>query len=56
MNLEAIEESKSRNLIKGEGPVIRSTRLEKHSRWNVQYHQSNNNNIVEAEGNKHGDS
>ncbi|XP_052177955.1 zinc finger CCCH domain-containing protein 13 [Diospyros lotus] len=55
MNSETIEESKSGNLMKGEGPMIRSTRLEKRSRWNVQHPQSNSNNIAEAEDNRHGD-
>ena len=35
MNSEAIEESKSRKLIKEKEHVIRSTRLEKRLRWNV---------------------
>ncbi|XP_052194189.1 uncharacterized protein LOC127802428 [Diospyros lotus] len=55
MNSEVVEESKSRKLMRGEGPVIRSTRSEKRSRWNVQHPQSNSNNTMEAEGNKYGD-
>ena len=35
--------------------MIRSTRLEKHLRWNVQCPQSNCSNTMEAEGNKNGD-
>jgi len=50
-----VEESKSRKLMKGEGHVIRSIKLEKQSRWNVQHPQSSSNNTMEAEGNKHGD-
>ena len=41
--------------MKRERPLIRFTRLEKHSKWNVQHPQSNSNNTVEAEGNKHDD-
>ena len=55
MNSKTVDESKSRKLMRGEGLVIRSTRLEKRSRWNVHRPQSNSNNIMEAEGNKHGD-
>ena len=53
MNLEAVKKSKSRKLMKRERHVIRFTRLEKRSKWNVQRPQSNSNNTVEADGNKH---
>ena len=45
------------NLMKGEGTLLGTIRLEKHSRWNVQNGQSNNNREAELEdngGNNHG--
>ncbi|XP_057505794.1 uncharacterized protein LOC130789083 [Actinidia eriantha] len=51
MNLEAAEELKSTNLMKGEGTLLGTIRLEKHSRWNVQNGQSNNNREAELEDN-----
>ncbi|PSS05801.1 Zinc finger CCCH domain-containing protein [Actinidia chinensis var. chinensis] len=51
MNVEAAEELKSTNLMKGEGTLLGTIKLGKHSRRNVQNVQSNNNREVELEDN-----
>ncbi|GFZ05536.1 hypothetical protein Acr_17g0011080 [Actinidia rufa] len=51
MNVEAAEELRSTNLMKGEGTLLGTIKLGKHSRRNVQNVQSNNNREVELEDN-----
>ncbi|KAL7216208.1 hypothetical protein ACSBR1_028205 [Camellia fascicularis] len=51
MNVEAAEESKSANLMKGEGTMMGTIRLQKNSRWNMQHSQYNNNKEAEIEDN-----
>ncbi|KAF5948441.1 hypothetical protein HYC85_014398 [Camellia sinensis] len=51
VNVEAAEESKSANLMKGEGTMMGTIRLQKNSRWNMQHFQYNNNKEAEIEDN-----
>lgn len=51
MNVEAAEGSKSANLMKGEGTMMGTIRLQKNSRWNMQHSQYNNNKEAEIEDN-----
>ncbi|KAI8006977.1 Zinc finger CCCH domain-containing protein 13 [Camellia lanceoleosa] len=51
MNVEAADELKSANLMKGEGTMMGTIRLQKNSRWNMQHFQYNNNKEAEIEDN-----
>ncbi|CAL5342464.1 unnamed protein product [Camellia sinensis] len=53
VNVEAAEESKSgrANLMKGEGTMMGTIRLQKNTRWNMQHFQYNNNKEAEIEDN-----
>ncbi|KAI8007990.1 Zinc finger CCCH domain-containing protein 13 [Camellia lanceoleosa] len=51
MNVEAAEELKSANLMKGEGTMMGTIRLQKNSRWNMQHFEYNNNKEAEIEDN-----